>query len=84
MHDISKSNILPFYDESSVQLRKMGENSNMKALFNKAIIEAMIKETEDNDGLPSKDFAFQMVVDSSPNSQNKQNKKNGRKSMSKK
>ena len=54
----------------------------MKALFNKAIIEAMIKETEDNDGLPSKDFAFQMFVDS--NSQNKQNKKNGRKSMSKK
>jgi len=81
LHNISKSNILPFHDESFVQLRKIGENSNMKALFNKAITEAMVKETEDNDGLPSKDFAFQMVIDSSPGSQKK---KNGRKSMSKK
>jgi hypothetical protein len=52
----------------------------MKALFNKAIAEAMVKETEDNDGLPSEDFAFQMVVESSPNKK----KRSGRKSSSKK
>ncbi|RIA98607.1 hypothetical protein C1645_749322, partial [Glomus cerebriforme] len=63
LHNISKSNILPF-DESLIQLRNIDKNS---ALFKQAINEARVKETEDNDGLPSKDFAFQMAVDSSPN-----------------
>jgi hypothetical protein len=72
---------LPFRDELFVQLRKTGENSNMKESFNQAITEAIERETEDNDGLPSNDFAFQMVVDSSPSNRKK---KHGRKSMSKK
>ncbi|CAI2166445.1 11241_t:CDS:2 [Funneliformis geosporum] len=72
LHNISKSTILPFHNELFTQLRKTGENSNMKELFTKAMTEAMAKETEDNDGLPSEDWAIQMVVEnSSPNSQKK-------------
>ena len=76
MHTISKSNILPFHNGLFSQLRKTGENSNMKELFNKALAEAMAKETEDNDGLPSEDWAIQMVVEnSSPNNQKKRNER---------
>ncbi|CAG8570874.1 610_t:CDS:2 [Funneliformis mosseae] len=68
LHTISKSTILPFHNKLYMQLRKTGENSNMKGLFTKALAEAIAKETEDNDGLPSEDWAIQMVVEnSSPN-----------------
>ncbi|CAG8451604.1 10765_t:CDS:2 [Dentiscutata heterogama] len=56
--------ILPFRCDKSSEFLENGRNSDMKEIFKNAVSEAEEKETEENDGLPSEDYAFHKIVDS--------------------
>ncbi|CAG8796025.1 25844_t:CDS:2, partial [Dentiscutata erythropus] len=56
--------ILPFRCDKSSEFLENGRNSDMKKIFKTAVSEAEEKETEENDGLPSEDYAFHKIVDS--------------------
>ncbi|CAG8766209.1 16829_t:CDS:2, partial [Racocetra persica] len=64
LNNMSDTSILPFRCNKSSEFLENGKNSNMKEIFKNAVSEAEEKDAEENDGLPSEDWAFHKVVDS--------------------
>ncbi|CAG8683287.1 22418_t:CDS:2, partial [Gigaspora margarita] len=63
LENTSGAFILPFRCDKSSEFLENGRNSEIKEKFKNAVSEAEEKETEENDGLPSEDYAFNKFVD---------------------
>ncbi|CAG8494913.1 13829_t:CDS:2 [Acaulospora colombiana] len=63
LDDTLEEHIIPFDSDLSTELRREVEYPHGD-VFSKALSEAMERETEDNDGLPSESWALHKVVES--------------------